>query len=106
MSREPRAEPRAPSAKRQAPSAESREPRAASEKTGGRVAFTPERYVPAGILLFLIVLPYLLPNPFYVHIIVMMAIYVVLGGAWNILSGYAGQLSLGHSVFLLSVVYV
>ena len=86
--------------------AASGEPRGVSEKAGRRVAFTPERYVPAGILLFLVVLPYLLPNPFYAHIIVMMAIYVVLGGAWNILSGYAGQLSLGHAAFFGTGAYV
>ncbi len=66
----------------------------------------PDRYVPAVILLFLIVLPHLLPNPFYVHIVVMMAIYVILGGAWNILSGYAGQLSLGHAAFFGTGAYV
>jgi branched-chain amino acid transport system permease protein len=64
-----------------------------------RSALTPERYVPAIILLFLVVLPFLLPNPFYVHIAVTMAIFVALGGAWNILCGYAGQLSLGHAAF-------
>ncbi len=68
--------------------------------------FTPERYVPAGILVFLLVLPYLMPNPFYVHIIVMMAIFVMLGGAWNILSGYAGQFSLGHAAFFGTGAYV
>ncbi|MBP2670747.1 MAG: branched-chain amino acid transporter permease [candidate division NC10 bacterium] len=67
---------------------------------------TPDRYVPALFLVFLLVLPYLLPNPFYVHIVVMMAIYVMLGGAWNILSGYAGQLSLGHAAFFGTGAYV
>lgn len=71
-----------------------------------KAAFTPERYVPGAILLFLVVLPYLLPNPFYVHIIVMMAIFVILGGAWNIISGYAGQLSLGHAAFFGTGAYV
>jgi branched-chain amino acid transport system permease protein len=69
-------------------------------------SLTPERYVPAGILLFLLVLPYLLPNPFYVHIVVMMAIFAILGGAWNIISGYAGQLSLGHAAFFGTGAYV
>jgi branched-chain amino acid transport system permease protein len=84
----------------------SHEPRGVPVKARGRGGFTPERYVPAGILLFLVVLPHLLPNPFYVHIIVMMAIFVVLGGAWNILSGYAGQLSLGHAAFFGTGAYV
>ena len=71
-----------------------------------RAWLAPERYVPAGMLLFLLVLPFLLPNPFYVHIVVMMFIFVILGGAWNILSGYAGQLSLGHAAFFGTGAYV
>ncbi len=71
-----------------------------------RGALTPERYVPAIILLFLVVLPFLLPNPFYVHIAVTMAVFVALGGAWNILCGYAGQLSLGHAAFFGTGAYV
>jgi branched-chain amino acid transport system permease protein len=71
-----------------------------------RAALTPERYLPAALLLFLVVLPFLLPNPFYVHIVVMMFIFVMLGGAWNILSGYAGQLSLGHAAFFGTGAYV
>jgi branched-chain amino acid transport system permease protein len=71
-----------------------------------RAALTPQRYVPAALLLFLVVLPFLLPNPFYVHIVVMMFIFMMLGGAWNILSGYAGQLSLGHAAFFGTGAYV
>ncbi len=52
-----------------------------------------------GFLLFLMALPFLLPNPFYVHIVIMMAVFAVLGGAWNLIGGYAGQLSLGHAAF-------
>ncbi len=66
----------------------------------------PKGYVPGLLLLLLIVLPYLLPNPFYVHIAIMMAIFVVLGGAWNIIGGYGGQLSLGHAAFFGTGAYV
>ena len=64
------------------------------------------RAAAAGLLLFLVVLPFLLPNPFYVHIAVMMAVFAVLGGAWNIIGGYAGQLSLGHAAFFGTGAYV
>jgi branched-chain amino acid transport system permease protein len=67
---------------------------------------SPERYFPAAIVLFLIALPYLLPNPFYVHIVIMMALFVVLGGAWNLIGGYGGQLSLGHAAFFGTGAYV
>ncbi len=71
-----------------------------------RTIGSPERYLPAAILVFLIVLPYLLPNPFYVHIAVMMALFAVLGGAWNLIGGYGGQLSLGHAAFFGTGAYV
>jgi branched-chain amino acid transport system permease protein len=67
---------------------------------------SPRTYVPAGFLVFLLVLPHLLPNPFYVHIAVMMAVFAVLGEAWNIIGGYGGQLSLGHAAFFGTGAYV
>ncbi len=56
-----------------------------------------------GVLLLLIVL-FLLPlaltaYPFYIHILIMLCFYAALASAWNIIGGYAGQLSLGHSAF-------
>jgi branched-chain amino acid transport system permease protein len=71
-----------------------------------RTAFTPQGYLPAAILLFLVVLPHLMPNPFYVHIAVMMAVFAVLGQAWNIIGGYGGQLSLGHAAFFGTGAYI
>lgn len=71
-----------------------------------RAALSPRSYLPAVLLLFLAVLPHLLPNPFYVHIAIMMAIFAVLGGAWNIIGGYGGQLSLGHAAFFGTGAYV
>ncbi len=64
------------------------------------------RPLATAFLLFLVVLPFLLPNPFYVHIAVMMAVFAVLGGAWNIIGGYGGQLSLGHAAFFGTGAYV
>ncbi len=64
------------------------------------------RPLAAALLLCLIVLPFLLPNPFYVHIAVMMAVFAVLGGAWNLIGGYGGQLSLGHAAFFGTGAYV
>ncbi len=71
-----------------------------------KAALSPANYFPAAILLFLVALPYLMPNPFYVHILIMMAIFVVLGQAWNLIGGYGGQLSLGHAAFFGTGAYV
>lgn len=64
------------------------------------------RYLLAGLFLFLVVLPHVLPNPFYVHVLIMMAVFAALGGAWNLIGGYAGQLSLGHAAFFGTGAYV
>lgn len=50
----------------------------------------------AGIFL---VYPLVVRNPFYIHLLVMIFFYVFLGLGWNVLGGFAGQLSLGHTVF-------
>lgn len=38
-------------------------------------------------------------SPFHMHVILMILLYASMGQAWNIISGYAGQVSLGHCVF-------
>jgi branched-chain amino acid transport system permease protein len=38
-------------------------------------------------------------NPYYAHVLIMFFFYAYLALAWNIVGGYAGQLSLGHAVF-------
>ena len=50
----------------------------------------------AGILL---VYPLLIRNPFYIHLFIMIYFYIFLALAWNVVGGFAGQLSLGHTVF-------
>lgn len=44
-------------------------------------------------------LPLILRSPFSLHVLIMLSVYGVLGQAWNIIGGYAGQVSLGHTVF-------
>jgi len=39
-------------------------------------------------------------DPFPLHVILMVFLFSALGTSWNILSGYAGQISLGQSVFV------
>jgi len=48
----------------------------------------------------LLIFPVFVKTPYILHIAIMIFIYTTLGASWNILSGFAGQLSLGHSVFL------
>ena len=51
------------------------------------------------LVLFLIVLPLIVKNPFYQDLLFMMFFYSVLAGAWNFIGGFAGQTSLGHTAF-------
>ena len=47
----------------------------------------------------LLIFPFFVKAPYILHIAIMIFTYTTLGVSWNILSGFAGQISLGQSVF-------
>ena len=49
--------------------------------------------------LFLIAAPFIFEARYSQHVLILVLLYVALGSAWNILGGFAGQLSLGHAAF-------
>jgi branched-chain amino acid transport system permease protein len=51
------------------------------------------------ILMLLIALPLLVRNEFYLDLLVMIFFWATLAGAWNLLGGFAGQISLGHTAY-------
>jgi len=53
----------------------------------------------AGIAL-LLVAPLLTGNAFYQHLMIMVLFSTLLGTSWNLLGGFAGQVSFGHAAFL------
>lgn len=53
----------------------------------------------AAILAALIVVPYLIGDQFVYHVFITICIFAALSTAWNIVGGFAGQLSLGHAIF-------
>jgi branched-chain amino acid transport system permease protein len=59
----------------------------------------PKVYVSLALLVFLIIFPQIVQNPFILHVMIMILFYAALGGAWNIIGGFGGQLSLGHAAF-------
>ena len=59
----------------------------------------PRVYVALLALSTLLVIPLVFPSPFVIHIIVTICVFGALSTAWNIVGGYAGQLSLGHTIF-------
>jgi branched-chain amino acid transport system permease protein len=59
----------------------------------------PRGYVGLIALLALLAIPFALQSPFVFHLGVLVCVFGALATAWNIVGGYAGQLSLGHGVF-------
>jgi branched-chain amino acid transport system permease protein len=55
--------------------------------------------VVAAAFAILLALPFIITQSFYLHILILVFLYAMLGGAWNILGGYAGQVSLGHALY-------
>ena len=58
----------------------------------------PVNAIPILILLFLLLLP-LLISQYYLHVVILILMYAVLGSAWNWIGGFAGQMSLGNAVY-------
>ncbi|MEW6275876.1 MAG: branched-chain amino acid ABC transporter permease [Bacillota bacterium] len=54
---------------------------------------------PTVIAVVALVLPLILRDPYPQHILIMILIWATLGTAWNLLGGYAGQVSFGHAAF-------
>ena len=59
----------------------------------------PRTYVTLLVLSLILLVPALSGSPFVYHIFVLLCLFAALSSAWNIVGGFAGQLSLGHSVF-------
>jgi len=51
-----------------------------------------------GAVIFMIY-PLMFTLPFPRHVMIMIFLYATLGLAWNMIGGYAGQISLGHALF-------
>ncbi|GAC1357314.1 MAG: branched-chain amino acid ABC transporter ATP-binding protein/permease [Variovorax sp.] len=59
----------------------------------------PRGYVAYLALAALLVLPLATQSPFVIHLAIQACVFAGLASAWNIVGGFAGQLSLGHAVF-------
>jgi branched-chain amino acid transport system permease protein len=52
------------------------------------------------VTMALLAAPMFTANPFFLHLLIMVLFSTLLGVSWNLLGGYAGQVSFGHSAFL------
>jgi branched-chain amino acid transport system permease protein len=74
----------------------------AGEKTNlehGLSPGSPRVYVPVILVAMLFAVPLLFRSPIFLHLMVLIFFYAYLNLSWNILGGFAGQLSLGHAAF-------
>ena len=55
--------------------------------------------IAAVVLPLLVVLPLAIREPFYRNILVLTVLFAALAQAWNIVSGFCGQISLGHALY-------
>jgi len=76
-------------------------PTATSPRSTGFLArlANPRVYCALIALSLLLIVPIVIDSPFIVHVFVTICVFGALSTAWNIVGGYAGQLSLGHAVF-------
>lgn len=51
------------------------------------------------VLAALAVIPGAIGNAFHAHVLILVLLYASMSQAWNLLGGYCGQISFGHSVF-------
>ena len=73
---------------------------------GKGTMFSAIRFIPrsslcvlAGLAVITAALAFVLKDKFYLHVLIMMMFYAAISSAWNIVGGFAGQLSLGHAAF-------
>lgn len=51
------------------------------------------------IIIIAIIFPFIVQSSYYIHIVILILIWGILGVAWNLLGGYTGQVSFGHATF-------
>ncbi len=63
------------------------------------------RFAPLTLAAILLLIPLITPSRYILRTLINVFFFAALGCAWNIIGGYAGQLSLGHAAFLAMGAY-
>ncbi len=66
---------------------------------GSGLKFGRNQLALAALLAALLAIPLAIDNAFVSHIFITICLFAALSTAWNIVGGFAGQMSLGHAVF-------
>jgi branched-chain amino acid transport system permease protein len=51
------------------------------------------------VAVIFVLFPLVVRSDYYQHLVILALMWVVIGGSWNLLAGYTGQVSFGHAVF-------
>jgi len=54
---------------------------------------------PLLLLATLALLPLVLKNEYFLHLMILFLLWVIIGSSWNLLAGFTGQVSFGHAAF-------
>lgn len=65
----------------------------------GEVLVLPGRIVVVLFCLILLVLPAITSQPFTLRVLILAGIFAIFAASWDLLSGFTGQVSLGHALF-------
>ena len=57
------------------------------------------RVIVAIVALVFVLFPLVVRSDYYQHLVILALMWVLIGGSWNLLAGYTGQVSFGHAVF-------
>ncbi len=60
---------------------------------------SPRVYIPLMLTGILFVIPLVIHDPIFLHLMILIFFYAYLTLSWNIVGGFAGQVSLGHTAF-------
>ncbi|HYM32906.1 MAG TPA: branched-chain amino acid ABC transporter permease [Candidatus Cybelea sp.] len=64
------------------------------------------RWGPVALIVVLLAYPFLLQGPFYEDLGVLVLLSAISASAWNIVGGFAGQVSVGHAMFFGAGAYM
>lgn len=59
----------------------------------------PGRIIALTFFVFLFLAPFITQQPYFLRIIILSCIFAIFAISWDVLSGFTGQLSLGHALF-------
>ncbi|MBT3236398.1 MAG: branched-chain amino acid ABC transporter permease [Bdellovibrionales bacterium] len=58
-----------------------------------------KKIIPLIIVLFFIILPLIVSNAYYLHLLILVMLWIIIGTGWNVIAGYTGQVSFGDAAF-------